>query len=46
MVKLCSHRDILQEATSSQKLCATSLSTSDQGGDQGGEPTLGQWPQC
>jgi len=34
-------RDLL-EATSSQKVCATSIST----GDQGGAPTLGQWPQC
>jgi hypothetical protein len=35
------HRDILIEATSSQKVCTTSLNT----GDQGGAPTLGQWPQ-
>ncbi len=35
------HRDILIEATSSQKVCATSISTVD----QGGAPTLGQWPQ-
>ncbi len=33
---------ILIEATYSQKVCATSLST----GDQGGAPTLGQWPLC
>ncbi len=36
------HRDLLIEAKSSQKVWATSLST----GDQGGEPTLGQWAQC
>jgi len=36
------HRDILIEATSSQKVCATSIST----GNQGGEHTLGHWPQC
>jgi len=36
------HRYILIEATSSQKVCATSVST----GNQGGVPTLGQWPQC
>jgi len=36
------HRDILIEVISSQKVCATSLST----GDQGGAPTLSQWPQC
>jgi len=35
-------RDILIEATSCQKVCATRLST----GNQGGAPTLGQWPQC
>ncbi len=28
------HRDILLEATSSQKVCATSVITSDQGGGQ------------
>jgi len=32
------HRDLLIEATSSQKVWATSVST----GDQGGEPTLKQ----
>jgi len=32
----CYHRDILLEATSSQKVCATSVSSGDQGG------TLGQ----
>ncbi len=37
-----SHRNILLEATSSQKVCATSVSS----GDQGVAPTLGQWPQC
>jgi hypothetical protein len=31
------HRDILLEANSSQNVCASSVST----GDQGGEPTLG-----
>jgi len=31
------HRDILLEASSSQKVC-----TSESTGDQGGEPTLGQ----
>ncbi len=36
------HRDLLIEATSSQKVWAFFVST----GDQGGEPTLGQWPQC
>jgi len=36
------HTNLLIEATSSQKVRATSVST----GDQGGEPTLGQWPQC
>jgi len=36
------HRDILIEETLSQKVCGTSIST----GDQGGEPTLGHWPQC
>jgi len=35
------HSDILIEATSSKKVCATSVST----GEQGGAPTLGQWPQ-
>jgi len=30
------------EATSSQKVCATSVSTDN----QGGEPTLGHWLQC
>jgi len=30
------------EETSSQKVCATSVST----GNLGGEPTLGHWPQC
>jgi len=34
---LLAHRDILIEATSSQKLWATKVSS----GDQGGEPTLG-----
>jgi len=38
LVKLTpKHRDILLEATSSQKLWATKVST----GNQGGEPTLG-----
>jgi len=32
------HRDILLETTSSQKVCATSIDT----GDQGGVPTLGK----
>ncbi len=36
------HRDLLIEANSSQKVCGTSIST----GDQGGALTLGQWPQC
>jgi hypothetical protein len=36
------HRDILIEATSSQKVRAAKVSS----GDQGGEPTLGHWPQC
>ncbi len=37
------NRRVIQiEATSSQKVCATSVST----GDQGGEPTFAQWPQC
>ncbi len=36
------HRDILIEATSSQKVRATKVSS----GNQGGEPTLGHWPQC
>jgi hypothetical protein len=37
------HRDILIEATSSQKVCATSISTDYY---QCGAPTLGQWPLC
>ncbi len=36
------HRNILIEATSCQKVCATSVSTDD----QGGEPSLGHLPQC
>ncbi len=40
---LCwNHRDILIGATSIQKVWATKVSS----GDQGGEPTLGHWPQC
>jgi len=35
------HRDILIEATSRQKVRATSVSTAN----QRGEPTLGHWPQ-
>jgi len=35
------YRDIIIEATSNQKVIATSLSTYD----QGGVLTLGQWPQ-
>ncbi len=38
-----SHRDILIEATSRQKVFATSVSKYC---DQGGAPTLVQWPQC
>ncbi len=42
LVNKALHRDIQIEATSSQKVCATSVSTDD----QSGMPTLGQWPQC
>ncbi len=38
----CTHRDILIEATSSQKVSATKVSNDD----QGGELILGHWPQC
>ncbi len=36
------HRDILIEATSSQKVLATNVNN----GDQGSATLLGQWPQC
>ncbi len=38
----CVPIDILIEATFSQKVWAARVSI----GDQGGVPTLGQWPQC